>query len=203
MTDPKFTPAYDNKIYQKYSKKTIQNKEKNKMAFLQDSDLPYNKKIPLLAITFPLTDKNNVGMIQDVMNGILEQAVEIAITGIGTEKFQNYFTELAEKNSKKITILPDSEENKRKIYAAADILLVPAESPECLEEAKNAMAYGVVPVMPPGNFAEDYNAIAERGNAFFYPKGSPWGFFASLVRALENFRFPYDWKSIQVSAMEA
>ena len=34
------TPSYDNKIYQKYSKKTVQNKEKNKNAFCQDHDLP-------------------------------------------------------------------------------------------------------------------------------------------------------------------
>src|SRR3989338_7843271 len=116
MIDSKLTPAYDNNIYQKYSKKTIQNKEKNKIAFLQDMDLPYNKKIPLFAITYPLTDKNNVSLLADIMNGLLEQAVQIAVNGIGTEKFQKFFTEIAEKPPKKIIILPDSAENKRKIY---------------------------------------------------------------------------------------
>ncbi len=202
MTEAKTTPAYDNKILQKYSKKTIQNKEQNKVAFLAEADLPYNKKIPLLAVSYPLTDKNNVSILQDVMNGILEQPVQLVIAGIGSEKFQTYFTDLAEHYPKKITILPDSGENKRKIYAAADILLVSSDSADCVEEASNAMAYGVVPVMPPQSFAEDYNAIQERGNAFFYAKGSAWGLFASLIRALENFRFPYDWKNIQVSAME-
>ncbi|MFH1012523.1 MAG: hypothetical protein V1760_02140, partial [Candidatus Peregrinibacteria bacterium] len=102
MADAKFSPAYDNKIYQKYSKKTIQNKEKNKIAFLQDLDLPYDKKIPLVAVTYPLTDKNNVAMIQDVMNGILEQSVQLVVSGIGTEKFQKYFTDLAEKYPKRV-----------------------------------------------------------------------------------------------------
>jgi hypothetical protein len=27
--------------------------------------------------------------------------------------------------------------------------------------------------------------------------------FATLIRALENFRFPYDWKNIAASAMKA
>lgn len=202
MPDSKLTPAYDNKIYQKYSRKTAQNKEKNKIAFLQDHGLPYDKRIPVVCVTCPLTDKNNVGMIGDVMNGLLEQAVEIVVRGIGTEKFQKYFTELAEKNPKKVTIIPDTDENLRNIYAAADMVLIPADTEECVEELKNAMAYGVVPVAPPLRGTEDYDPIQEKGNAFVYNKGSAWSLFASFARALENFRFPYDWKNIQMSAME-
>ncbi len=196
------TPAYDNKIYQKYSKKMIQNKEKNKIAFCQDFGLPYEKKIPLLCITYPLTEKNNITIIQDVMNGILEQPVELVLTAIGNEKYQKYFTELSEKNPHQILIIPDNDENKRKIYAASNMTLIPVDSPECVAETKNAMQYGVVPVIFETNFAENYDPVQEKGNAFVYDKGSPWSFFATLIRAIENFRFPYDWKNIQVSAME-
>ena len=201
MTEAKFTPAYDNKIAQKYSKKTIQNKEKNKIAFLQDVGLSYDKKIPLVCITYPLTDKNNVGQIVDTLGGILEQPVLLVIRGIGTEKFQKTFTDLAAGHSKQVVIQPDNEEIKRKIYAASDMIFVSSDSSECIQEAKNAAAYGVVPVMPAADFAENYDPIYERGNAFIYSKGSPWGFFAAFIRALENFRFPYDWKNIQVNAM--
>ncbi|MBU0727465.1 hypothetical protein KKA95_02165 [Patescibacteria group bacterium] len=199
---PTITPAYDNKIYQKYSKKMIQNKEKNKVAFCQDFDLPYEKKIPLLCITYPLTEKNNIEIIKDVMDGILEQPVEIILMGIGTQKYQEYFTELAEKNSKQVTIVPDDDENKRKVYAASNIILVPSDSKECLDEARNAMNYGVVPVISEQDFVEDYDPVQEKGNAFVYKKDSPWSFFATVVRALENYKFPYDWKNISVSAME-
>lgn len=195
------TPSYDNKIYQKYSKKTVQNKEKNKVAFCQDFDLPYDKKIPLLCITYPLTDQNNISIIQDVMNGILEQPVEIVLTAIGTPKYQKVFEELAEEHPKKIIIIPENDETKRKIYAAANMILVPSNSDECLKEARNAMSYGVVPVISEQDFVEDYNPVQEKGNAFVYRKDSPWSFFATLIRALENFRFPYDWKNIQMSAM--
>lgn len=195
------TPAYDNKIYQKYSKKMIQNKEKNKIAFCQDFGLPYDKKIPLVCITYPLTEKNNLDILQDVLNGILEQAVEIVITGIGTKKYQDYFTELAEKNPHKLTIVADTEDNRRKIYAASDMILVTGESKECSDEVKKVMNYGVVPVAPEMEGLEDYSPTQERGNAFVYKKASPWSFFATFIRAYENFRFPYDWKNIQVAAM--
>ena len=202
MPESKYNPAYDNKIYQKYSKKTIENKTKNKQAFLEEVGLPFEKKVPLICVTYPLTDKNNLSIIQDIMNGILEQPVEIVLTGIGTAKYQKYFTDLAESNNTKIAIANNSDEDLRKIYAASDIILIPALSDECLEEAKNAMRYGAIPIIPPQDFASDYDPNQEKGNAFIYTKDSPWNLFATLIRALESFRFPYDFKNIQVSAME-
>jgi len=202
MADNKFNPAYDNKIAQKYSRKTIENKLKNKQVFCEENGLIFDKRAPLICITYPLTDNNNLSMLQDIMNGVMEQPVEIVLTGIGTEKYQNYFTGMAEKNNTKIVILGNSEDEKRKIYAASDIILILTASEECVEEAKNAMRYGVIPVTPPQDFVEDYNPNQEKGNAFVYMKDSPWSFFATLIRALESFRFPYDWKNIAVSAME-
>ncbi|MBN2096724.1 hypothetical protein JW752_05030 [Candidatus Peregrinibacteria bacterium] len=201
MPDNKYNPAYDNKIHQKFSRKTIENKIKNKESFLEEAGLPFEKKVPLICITYPLTDKNNLSMVQDVMNGILEQPVQIVLTGIGTDKYQEYFTKLAEENPTKITIAANGEDERRKIYAAADMTLVPTLSEECIKEATLAMHYGVVPITPAADFAEDYNPNQERGNAFVYLKDSPWNLFATFIRALENFRFPYDWKNIAGGAM--
>jgi starch synthase len=202
MADNRFNPAYDNKIFQKFSKKTIESKLENKRLFCEEIGLPFNKKVPLLCITYPLTDKNNLDMLIDVMNGIIEQPVEIVLTGIGTEKFQKYFTDLVEKDKNKIVIVESAEDEKRKIYAASDIMLVPALSEECVEEARQAMRYGVIPVIQPSDFTVDYNPNQEKGNAFVYLKDSPWSLFATLIRAMENFKFPYDWKNIQIGAME-
>ena len=202
MPESKYNPAYDNKIYQKYSKKTIENKIKNKQAFLEEVGLPFHKNVPLICVTYSLTDKNNLSIIQDIMNGILEQPVEIVLVGIGTAKYQKYFTDLAENNSTKIAITNNSDDELRKIYAASDIILIPALSEECIKEAKRAMGYGVVPIIPPQDFASDYNPNQEKGNAYIYIKDSPWNLFATLIRAMESFRFPYDWKNIAVGAME-
>lgn len=195
------TPAYDNKIYQKYSKKMLQNKEKNKIAFCQDFGLNYNKKTPLLCLTFPLTEKNNLDMLEDVIQGILEQDVVLAVTGIGTKKYQNFFNELAKEDPKRVAIVSDNDGNKRKIYAASDIYLATATTEECKEEIEKAMNYGVIPICPENELVTNYDGAKEEGDAFVFDGKSPWSLFASLIRAMENFKFPYDWKAIQVSAM--
>ncbi len=195
------TPAYDNKIYQKYSKKMLQNKEKNKIAFCQDFGLKYDKKTPLLCLTFPLTEANNMSMLKDVAEGLIEQNVILVVTGIGSRKYQDFFNDLAKENPKRVAIVSDNDGNKRKVYAASDIFLCTCTNDECLNEMENAMNYGVVPISPDCELVTDYNGSKEEGNAFIYSDKSPWSFFASFIRALENFKFPYDWKTMQVSAM--
>lgn len=203
MPNDRYNPAYDNKIYQKYAQKTIENKMKNKEALCEALGLTFNKKVAIIGITYALKDENNVGMIQDIMNGILEQPVQIILTSIGTAKYQQYFTHLSEEHPDQIVITDNNEEEKRKIYAGSDIILIPTMSEECKEEAARAMKYGVIPIMPPVEFGENYNPNTEQGNAFIYMQDSPWNFFATLIRALESFKFPYDWKNIQKRAMSA
>lgn len=201
MPQDKFNPASDNIIYQKFTKKTIENKRKNKEAFCEEADLPFDKKVPLICVTYPLSDINNVGMLQDIMNGILEQPVQLVATKIGTSKYQKFFTDLSNENPQKIILVDNNEEEKRKIYAASDIMIVCSDSEECINEAKKAMNYGIVTIILPTDFTEDYNPNLEKGNAFVYLKNSPWNLFATFIRAIETFRFPYDWKNIAANAM--
>lgn len=58
---------------------------------------------------------------------------------------------------------------------------------------------GIVPVALRGlhKELENYNPIEEAGNAFLFPKASCWSVYGTLVRALENFNFSYDWKNLQ------
>ncbi len=194
-------PVHDNKIYQKYSKKTLQNKEKNKIAFCQDFELDYDRKRALLCLSFPLTDENEVEILKDVIEGILEQNVSLALLAIGSEKNQAFFSQLHERYPEKIAIIDNNETNKRRLYAAGDIFLNTSSNKACQDEMKAAMQYGVVPLTPKLKDMSDYNGAKEEGNAFIYKEKSPWSFFASLIRALENFKFPYDWKAIQVNVM--
>lgn len=193
--------VHKHKIHQKYNKKTLPNKEKSKTEFCRDFGLKYDKKSALLALTFPLTEENNIEMLKDVMAGILEQNILIVLTGIGTKRYQEFFTTLAEKYPEKMAILDENKENKEKIYASSDIFLNTSNSAECLAELENAMNHGVVPISAQNECVADYNGAKEMGNAFIYKENSPWSFFAALIRALENFKFPYDWKTIQKNAM--
>jgi len=61
------TPAYDNKIYQKYSKNTIKNKVQNKLFLQKELNLPHDKKMPVVCITCELTDKNGAKLVKEIL----------------------------------------------------------------------------------------------------------------------------------------
>ncbi|MBI3332014.1 hypothetical protein HYZ99_03580 [Candidatus Peregrinibacteria bacterium] len=63
------------------------------------------------------------------------------------------------------------------------------------------LQYGTIPIAPLTDTLKNYNPNQERGNAFLYDPPSPWKCFAALVRALETYRFPFDWRNIQKEAM--
>lgn len=194
-------PAHDSKIYQKYNKKSLQNKEKNKLSFCQDFGLNNRKKSLLICLTYPLTQESHIDTLVEIMEGVMELKINLVVTGIGTKKYQDFFSRLAQKYPQQVIIVENNEINKEKIYAASDIFLATSCEKDCLVEMEKAMAHGVVPVTPSNPLVVDYDGAKEEGNAFLYKEKNYWSLFAALVRALENYKFPYDWKTIQKNAI--
>ncbi|QQR84062.1 hypothetical protein IPJ72_02615 [Candidatus Peregrinibacteria bacterium] len=202
MTENKYNPAYDNKIYQKYSKKTIQNKVKNKMAFCEEYGIPFDKKMALIAVPIALSSENNINLIEKIIPGLIEQPVQLVLLGIGTIDFQNYFSKLSEQFPQQCVIINNEDTEIRRMLAASDMALIPSDNEEARQAVMSAQNFGVVPISLEENSVMDYNPIEETGDGFICNGKSSWNLFATVVRALETFRFPYDWKGIQVNAME-
>ncbi|MBD3270304.1 hypothetical protein GF376_02160 [Candidatus Peregrinibacteria bacterium] len=81
-----------------------------------------------------------------------------------------------------------------RLLLAADMAVI---FDQHLELIHLLMNYGVVIVGGHKSpLLEEYKPNEETGNSFLYKKKSHWEIFATVVRALETFRFPYDWKNI-------
>lgn len=191
------TAAYDNKIYSKYSIKTLDKKKINKEEFQKEFSLMPEKKTLLLGITTELTEANGFQLLENILPGIENLGIQVAIRGVGTAKYQQLILDFAEKNPGKVTILEDDEENLRKIYAASDAVIFFTNNKETELEVHNALSYASVPIAPAlTNVLDDYNPNQESGNAFIFQENNVWSAYEALVRANENYRFPYDWKTI-------
>jgi glycogen synthase len=68
---------------------------------------------------------------------------------------------------------------------------------ENFDKIKKAWENGVVTITPGFNEQiKDYNPNTESGNAFVFKNANEWEIFAAIVRAVETYKFPYDWKFI-------
>lgn len=85
-----------------------------------------------------------------------------------------------------------ADESPSKNLEASDVAVV--FSKKMLEAARQA---GCVPVAQQnGAGTNDYNPLLEKGNGFYFKKDGKWEIFAAIVRALETYKFPYDWEDV-------
>ncbi len=101
--------------------------------------------------------------------------------------------ELASKLQKDLDLLPCVYVKDLK---KADILLV---GPDFKGELEEYLTLGVIPVLPSQYGFVDYNPVLELGDAFCYDGTKNIPIVFAVSRAIENFKFVYDWKSLEAN----
>lgn len=139
-------------------------------------------------------------MFEELLPGLLTLPVQILILGKGSEHFGRLCTKYAKEKPHQVAIIPSDNASMQQMLRASDIALF------CTEQNKDMidtiLHYGIVPITPAGSAASNYNPNQESGNAFTYEGDTAWHCFAGAVRALETYRFPFDWKTIQRNGLE-
>ena len=198
---PILSPAYDNKIARKYSARTIEHKLENKLALQEAVGWIDEPKLPVMCLPTGMTDELGGELLAAMLPGLLELPVSIVIRGRGSKKYGEMCLELAKKHSHRIAVVSDDEVSMRKLLAGSDMAIFFSQSDED-SELENALRYGAIPVSMPQPILENYNPVQESGNAFVFEEPTVWQCFAAVVRAVETFKFPYDWRTIQRHAMD-
>ncbi len=146
-------------------------------------DLSMQPKKPLVAI---------------MLESELKPAMEAQLTALlqGLHAIDTNVVIIADKNSPDFTLpntrtLPYNRQNRKVLLESADIAVSFS-----FNDVEEMLLNGVVPVTPPRKEVKDYDPQSEIGNGFVYRKEDSWYIFAALVRAIETFKFPYDWKHI-------
>ncbi|MDP2642783.1 MAG: hypothetical protein Q8P62_02995 [Candidatus Peregrinibacteria bacterium] len=150
---------------------------KNKLS----SMLKFHIKKPLIALfvdkELSEMEERNLTIILDGIKDL--EATVIAIADTNSEIFADVKT------------MEYNRMNRHYLLEAADIALVFS-----FTDVEEILANGIIPVSYERPEVKNYDPNHESGNAFIYKTASPWSVFAALVRAVETFKFPYDWKHI-------
>lgn len=194
------SPAQDSVIARKYSMKSLQDKVENKIALQRELGWPAEAKRAMLCLPCGMSDELGGHLLKEVLPGILSLPVEIVIRGKGSAAYGSLFSQLTKSYGHRIAILPNDDDTVRKMYAASDMALFLSD-PSALPELRHCLDYGIVPISPACGDLTNYDPNQEAGNAFTFEKPTVWHCFAAAVRAMETYRFPFDWRTIQKHAM--
>ena len=158
-------------------------KRKKQVKKLLAEKLSFNYKNPLLAI---ILEKDLSKEDTGIMSGMLEGASYLNLHVIVLSDKKLPFCEFAN-----VTRIPYSRTNRKYVIEASDIAMCFA-----FNDVEEMLLNGTIPISCSRNELTDYNPNHETGNSFLFTESNYFCAFAALVRAVETFKFPYDWSGI-------
>ena len=154
-----------------------------------------------------LTDQKGLDLLAGCIHFVLEENVQIAILGTGEEYYQNLFTELAAEYPDKLAVrLAFDEPLSKRMYAGADMLLMPSLFEPCGLNQMIAMRYGTLPVVRETGGLKDsvipYNKFTGEGTGFSFMHASGQELGDTILAAAKVFsKHKRAWKQLQKQAM--
>jgi starch synthase len=201
-------PARDPYIAERYDAFSLEKRPANKRALQEQFGLPVEERTPLIGIISRLTDEKGFGLMDQIMLPLLEQDIHLVVAGTGDQHYHHMLQRLATHFPRQASVhLTFSAETSQRIFAGADMLLMPSRFEPCGITQMVAMRYGCIPIVHrTGGLADtvqEFDPIANTGNGFSFTRYQPYQLFAAIVRALEAYKFQGRWQELMQRAMLA
>ncbi|HBB03110.1 MAG: hypothetical protein US89_C0023G0005 [Candidatus Peregrinibacteria bacterium GW2011_GWF2_38_29] len=101
----------------------------------------------------------------------------------------------------KVCAISMKSKSWEKFYYACDMMIVLADSAD-ENTYRDMLKNGIIPIASKSQkFLSNYDPNHESGNCFAFEEKTIWEVFAATVRAIETYKFPYDWKNIIRAAL--
>ncbi|CCO07327.1 glycogen synthase GlgA [Desulforamulus hydrothermalis] len=203
-----YNPATDPYIFEHYSWQKPRPKRNNKEQLQELLGLPVQPNVPLLAIVSRLVNQKGLDLIAGVLEEILAMDVQLVVLGTGEKKYETMFEQAAVKYPHKVSAnIMFGHALAHRIYAGADILLMPSLFEPCGIGQLIALRYGCIPVVRETGGLKDtvqpYNEFTGEGNGFSFTPYNAHDFLYTLQRAISFYNRPQLWTKIITNAMQA
>ncbi|MDE7244041.1 MAG: glycogen synthase GlgA [Oscillospiraceae bacterium] len=194
-----YDPAADKRIEANYSlkpKKGIETMEKgkavNKQHLQETMNLDVNPDVPVIGIISRLVSHKGLDLVCQVFDEILGLNCQFVVLGSGDWNYEQFFeAKLGQYQGRMALYRGYNEALAMKIYAGADLLLMPSKSEPCGLAQMIAMRYGTVPIVRETGGLKDtvhpYEAWCGAGNGFTFADYSSHDMLYVIRQAVDLF----------------
>lgn len=203
----KYNPLKDSHLAVKYSYRSMHRKAQNKAALQKELGLEVCDK-PLIGMVGRLTGHKGLDLVECVLHDILDMGAQVVILGTGDKKYESALKRImAERKDNRLRVkIEFSDAMASKIYAGADIFLMPSKSEPCGLAQLIALRYGTIPVVRwTGGLAdtvEAFDPTSDKGNGFGFTLYNAHDMLDALKRATDTYYNKDKWKIVMANAMK-
>ncbi|MDD3429895.1 MAG: glycogen synthase GlgA [Oscillospiraceae bacterium] len=162
-------------------------------------DLPKDTDTPVIGMVGRLVSHKGLDLVRHVAEYMLQEGIKMVMLGSGDYTYESFFSELAarypQQFSIKIGFLP---EVAHKIYAGADMFLMPSKSEPCGLAQMVALRYGTVPIVRETGGLKD--TITDSGdgigNGFTFKSYNAHDMLDACLRAKAAYTDVQNWETL-------
>lgn len=201
------SPKTDKNIAMNYTSRSIARKAICKEDLQQAVGLPKNPDVPVVGFISRLVKQKGIDLITCVMEDILKLDVQLVILGTGDQDYQDFFEYYAYSYPGKVaTCMKFDNKLASKIYAGADLFLMPSLFEPCGLSQIIAMSYGTLPLVRETGGLKDtvvpYNEYTGEGNGFSFANYNAHEMLNVLQYASLQFKNKEAWNKLIKQAMK-
>lgn len=200
-----YDPEHDGIIAASYSADDLSGKAENKAALQSEMGLPVRPDVPVIGIVSRLVSHKGLDLVKCVFEQLLSLDVQFVILGSGEWEFETFFHSMAQSHGDKVALkLGFVPTLAHKIYAGADIFLMPSKSEPCGLAQMIALRYGTIPIVrETGGLKDTVRDSGDgEGNGFTFCSYNAHDMAYAVERAVKGYADKDGWKILMKRAME-
>ena len=143
-----FSPEEGGDIAFAYGKRNVKGgKAKNKEALQKELGLPIEKDTPLVAMVTRLSGGKGIDLVLHVIEELLAEKLQLVVLGTGESVFESQLEYYSRTHPNMKALITFDRALSKRIYAGADIFLMPSKSEPCGLAQMISCSYGTIPIV--------------------------------------------------------
>ncbi len=196
-----YNPAWDKNLAFKYSINSMDKKTLNKKALQQELNLCEDSDMPLVAMVGRMAEHKGIELVIRAFDDMMKEPMQFVMLGTGDAVYEEFFHRKREEYHKRMSVnTAFSAKMASRIYAGADLFLMPSISEPCGLAQMIALRYGTVPIVRETGGLKDtvkaFNGETGKGNGITFSSINAHDMLYAVRRGQALFNDESSWKQI-------
>lgn len=188
-----YNPQTDPHIPSHFSYKNFSGKARCKTALQKELGLEQDSTVPIVAMITRLSSQKGLDLVDRVIAEVMDLGIQLVVLGMGESRYVNLFSWAEQNYPGRVAARFAMDHGlAHRIYAGADLFLMPSQFEPCGLSQMMSMRYGTIPIVRETGGLRDtvlsYNEYNQEGNGFTFFNYNAHDMLNTIARAVHYYK---------------